>query len=55
VKAVIVKKGRTNFDDQEIFSFCKQRLAEFKIPKIIEFRPEIPKSPLGKVMRKELV
>ncbi|MEL7037609.1 MAG: AMP-binding protein [Cyanobacteria bacterium J06592_8] len=55
VKAVIVKKGGKNFDDQEILSFCKQRLAEFKIPKIIEFRPEIPKSPLGKILRKELV
>ncbi|NEP04090.1 MAG: long-chain fatty acid--CoA ligase, partial [Okeania sp. SIO4D6] len=55
VKAVIVKKSRKNFDDQEILSFCKQRLAEFKVPKIIEFRPEIPKSPLGKILRKELV
>ncbi|NEO02315.1 MAG: long-chain fatty acid--CoA ligase, partial [Moorea sp. SIO3I7] len=55
VKAVIVKKNRKNCDDQEILSICKQRLAEFKVPKIIEFRPEIPKSPLGKILRKELV
>lgn len=55
VKAVIVKKTAKNFDDQEILLFCKQRLAEFKVPKIIEFRPDIPKSPLGKILRKELV
>jgi long-chain acyl-CoA synthetase len=55
VKAVLVKKYQENCGEGEIFSFCKERLAEFKIPKIIEFRPEIPKSPLGKILRKELV
>ncbi|MEG3439463.1 AMP-binding protein [Pannus brasiliensis CCIBt3594] len=55
VKAVLVKKHQETCAEAEIFSFCKERLAEFKIPKIIEFRPEIPKSPLGKILRKELV
>ncbi|HIK05149.1 MAG TPA: acyl--CoA ligase [Trichormus sp. M33_DOE_039] len=55
VKAVIVQQGRDKCEDREILGYCKERLAEFKIPKIIEFRSEIPKSPLGKILRKELV
>jgi len=55
VKAVIVPKEREICENNEILSYCKQRMAEFKIPKIIEFRDEIPKSPLGKILRKELV
>jgi len=55
IKAVIVQKEREICENTEILSYCKQRMAEFKIPKIIEFRDEIPKSPLGKILRKELV
>jgi len=55
VKAIIVQKEREICENNEILSYCKQRMAEFKIPKIIEFRDEIPKSPLGKILRKELV
>jgi long-chain acyl-CoA synthetase len=55
VKAVIVLKNAQDCPEQEITSYCKERLAEFKVPKIIEFRDEIPKSPLGKILRKALV
>ena len=55
VKAVIVPKESVLCEEQEISAFCKERLAEFKIPKMIEFREEIPKSPLGKILRKALV
>ena len=55
VKAVIILKEPEQCDEQEIFSYCKERLAEFKVPKIVEFRDEIPKSPLGKILRKALV
>jgi long-chain acyl-CoA synthetase len=55
VKAAIVLKDAELCEQQEIFAYCKERMAEFKIPKIIEFREEIPKSPLGKVLRKALV
>ncbi len=55
IKAVLVKKPQEPCEYSEIISFCKTQMAEFKIPKIIEFRPEIPKSPLGKILRKELV
>lgn len=55
VKAVIVTEGSQKCDAKEISAYCKARLAEFKVPKIIEFREEIPKSPLGKILRKALV
>jgi long-chain acyl-CoA synthetase len=55
VKAVLVLKATENCNDREIFAYCKQHLAEFKTPKIVEFRAEIPKSPLGKILRKALV
>ena len=55
IKAVLIPQESEQCDEQEISSYCKARLAEFKVPKIIEFRDEIPKSPLGKILRKALV
>ena len=55
VKAVIVPTALEGIQERSISTYCKERLAEFKVPKIIEFRDEIPKSPLGKILRKELV
>jgi long-chain acyl-CoA synthetase len=53
VKAVIVPKER--METREIYEFCKGRISDFKIPRIIEFRDEIPKSPTGKVLREYLM
>lgn len=53
VKAFIVP--RVEFEETEIIEYCRGRIADFKIPRIIEFRKEIPKSPLGKVLKKYLV
>ena len=55
IKAVIVPQNRDICEEKDILSYCQDKLADFKIPKIIEFRHEIPKSPLGKVLRKHLV
>ncbi|MBD6620276.1 long-chain fatty acid--CoA ligase [Komarekiella sp. 'clone 1'] len=55
IKAVIVPQNQNICDEKCILSYCKDRLADFKVPKIIEFRDEIPKSPLGKVLRKNLI
>lgn len=52
IKAIVVPV--TQCDEREIIEFCKGKIADFKIPRIIEFRKEIPKSPLGKVLRKYL-
>ena len=53
MKAVVVPDE--DVDDRELLEFCRERLANFKVPQIVEFREEIPKSPLGKVLRKYLV
>ncbi len=53
VKAVAVPSG--NCEEREMIAFCRERLANFKVPQVVEFRDEIPKSPLGKVLRKYLV
>jgi long-chain acyl-CoA synthetase len=53
VKAVVVPADEC--EEGELIAFCRERLANFKVPREIEFRDEIPKSPLGKVLRKYLV
>jgi long-chain acyl-CoA synthetase len=53
VKAVVVQGE--DCEEGELISFCRERLANFKVPRTIEFRDEIPKSPLGKVLRKYLI
>jgi long-chain acyl-CoA synthetase len=53
VKAVVVANG--DCDERELVGFCQERLANYKVPRIVEFRDEIPKSPLGKILRKYLV
>ncbi|MCP5004029.1 MAG: acyl--CoA ligase [Planctomycetes bacterium] len=52
IKAVIVLNCQC--DENELIDFCRGKIAEFKIPRIIEFREEIPKSPIGKILRKYL-
>lgn len=52
IKAVVVLSSQCS--EREIVEFCKGRIADFKIPRIIEFREEIPRSPLGKVLKKYL-
>ncbi len=54
VKAVIVPRDGRELSVQDIQEFCKQELAIYKVPKIIEFRPELPKSLVGKVLRRLL-
>lgn len=56
IKAIIVleKEARGKISEQEIIDYCKERLAHYKIPKIVEFRGEIPKTDVGKVSRREL-
>ena len=53
IKAVIVADSACQ--ESDIRKFCKEKLAEYKIPKYIEFRDQIPKSPLGKILRKDLL
>ena len=55
VKAFIVLKPDTSADEAEIIEFCKENLAPFKVPSFVEFRGSLPKTMVGKVLRRELV
>ena len=54
VKAFIVVKEGENLTANEVDSYCKENLAAYKIPKIIEFIDELPKSAVGKILRRKL-
>jgi long-chain acyl-CoA synthetase len=56
VKAYVVLKEdyRGKVTEKEIIEFCKERLAAYKVPKIVEFRDELPKSAVGKILRRVL-
>jgi len=56
VKAFIVLKPeyKGKVTEQEIIQFCKERLAAYKVPRLVEFRDELPKSAVGKILRRIL-
>jgi long-chain acyl-CoA synthetase len=54
VKAFVVLKDRQSATESEIMEFCKERLTKYKVPKFVEFVDELPKSAIGKILRKEL-
>ena len=55
VKAWVVLKPGESADAEEIRAWCKERLAVFKVPTQVEFRAELPKTMVGKILRRELV
>jgi long-chain acyl-CoA synthetase len=55
VKAWVVLKPGETADENEIKEWCRERLAKFKVPTHVEFRSELPKTMVGKVLRRELV
>ena len=54
VKAFVVLKPGETATDKEIIDFCRERMTAYKVPKAVEFRSEIPKSAVGKILRKIL-
>jgi long-chain acyl-CoA synthetase len=54
VKAFVVLKPGQKCTEEEIIKFCKEKLAPYKVPKLVEFRDSIPKSVIGKILRKVL-
>ncbi len=50
----VLRKGQ-QATEQELLSYCRERLADFKCPKSIEFLEEMPKGPTGKILKRELV
>ena len=51
---VVLKPGETA-TEEEIIEFCKQNLAAYKVPRWVEFRSELPKTAVGKILRRVLV
>ena len=55
VMAVVVPCPGTQVTAPELTAFCKERLAAYKYPRVIEFRAELPKNTLGKVLKNKLL
>jgi long-chain acyl-CoA synthetase len=53
VKLVIVKKN-PDLTEAQVREYCKANLTGYKQPKVVEFRTELPKTPVGKILRREL-
>ena len=53
VKAVVVRSN-SDLTEAELTAFCREGLAPYKVPKLIEFREDLPKSTVGKILRREL-
>jgi long-chain acyl-CoA synthetase len=54
VKAFIVLRAGETATPDEIIAFCRERMAAYRVPRTIEFRTDLPKSVIGKVLRREL-
>jgi long-chain acyl-CoA synthetase len=54
IKAFIVLKDDERADEEEMKDFLKENLAKYKVPEFIEFRKELPKNTIGKVLRRVL-
>jgi len=54
VKAFVVLKEGESATEEEIIEFCREGMASYRVPRIVEFRDDLPKSMVGKVLRREL-
>jgi len=54
VKAFVVTKPGETLTEDEVMSYCREKLAAYKAPKLVEFMDELPKTMIGKVLRREL-
>ncbi|MFY9542206.1 MAG: long-chain fatty acid--CoA ligase [Dethiobacteria bacterium] len=54
VKAFVVLKEGAEATPEEIIDFCRARLVKYKVPRQVEFRTDLPKSMVGKILRKDL-
>ena len=55
ITAYLVLKPGETASEAEIIAWCKEGLAPYKVPKHIEFRPELPKTMVGKILRRQLI
>ncbi len=55
VKAYVVLKPGETATEEEIIEFCRENLTYYKVPKFVEFRDELPKTMVGKILRRVLI
>lgn len=55
VKAVIVLGKQESATKEELLDWCRERLARYKVPRLVEFRDHLPKTMVGKILRRTLV
>jgi long-chain acyl-CoA synthetase len=55
VKAFVVLEESKTLSEEDLIGFCRDRLARYKLPRTIEFRDELPKTFVGKILRRELM
>ncbi len=54
VKAVVVLRPGASLTSAELIDFCKERVAAYKYPRVVEFRDQLPKNALGKILKDQL-
>jgi acyl-CoA synthetase (AMP-forming)/AMP-acid ligase II len=54
VKAMVVLKPGAEATADDIVAFARQRIAGYKTPKSVDFVPELPRNPSGKILKREL-
>ncbi|RLA88126.1 MAG: hypothetical protein DRG20_06580 [Deltaproteobacteria bacterium] len=55
IKAFVVVKENETISDEEIINWCLETLADFKVPRVIEYIDELPKNAMGRVMKNKLI
>jgi len=55
VKAFVVLKEGEQASEEDILAFCRENLAPYKVPKYVEFREDLPKTMVGKILRRVLL
>ncbi len=53
-KAVLVLKDGTTATEEEIITYCREKMAAYKVPRQVEFRTELPKTNVGKILRRKV-
>jgi long-chain acyl-CoA synthetase len=54
VKAFVVLKAGQTVKEEEVIQYCKQNMAAYKVPRSVEFRDQLPKTQVGKILRRAL-
>lgn len=54
VKAFVVRRLDADLSADDVVAYCRQKLTQYKVPRFVEFCADLPKNPIGKVLRREL-